>query len=191
MFPTRWLGGSAWAAALVVAACGGSSNDGEGGSGGAGKAGSAAGGAGAGASGANAVGGSGGRPAGAAGAAGAPSGGRTTGGASGSGGLGVGGGLDPSEIACDPRPEVGSACGRGAVPCLDGTSVCYCDASKWACAMVPSGGGAGGTGPIGNVDCPATKPRTGTACGATVGFCPYEGGEFGGCACYQGLWACL
>lgn len=180
----------------VVAACGGSSNDG-GNEGAAGKAGSAgASGSSAGspnggsASGGTASGGS--RAGGGTSSAGTAAGGRNVGGSPGTGGFNMGGeGFDPSDFACETPPEVGAACGADAVPCVNGTEVCYCNMSKWACMSALGGGGAGGTGPIGDVECPASKPTSGTACGASVGFCPYGEGAFSGCACYNGSWACL
>jgi hypothetical protein len=104
----------------------------------------------------------------------------------------VGGeGINPSDFTCDPPPEVGATCGEDAVPCLNGAAICYCDMSKWTCPSVLGGAGAGGIGPVGDLDCPETKPTTGTPCGDSVGLCPYGDGQFSGCACYQGSWACL
>lgn len=119
-------------------------------------------------------------------------GGSRSDGGAGAGGLNIGG-FNPSDFACETPPTVGDECDQETtVPCLNGTSVCYCDAmSEWACESVLGGGGAGGTGPIGDVDCPEMKPMNGAECGDGVGFCPYPGGAFGGCACYQGSWACL
>lgn len=183
----------------LVAACGGSSDAGGDPGGGAGKAGSSSAGSSSAGTSSSAGNGSGGsRASGGTSSAGTASGGRATGGTPGTAGFNVGGfnlggeGFDPSDFNCESPPEVGAACAEDAVPCLDGTNVCYCDMSKWACTSVlGGGGGAGGTGPIGNVDCPAAKPTTGTPCGDSVGFCPYGSGQFSGCACYQGSWACL
>lgn len=191
------LGWALFSGASFVAACGGSSDDGGGDAGGSsGKAGSAS----AGSSGSAGTASQGGSTSnGGASSAGTAAGGRNTGGRNstggmpGSGGFNLGGeGFDPSDFTCESPPEVGAACGAEAMPCLNGTDVCYCDASKWACmSVLGGGGGAGGTGAIGDIDCPATKPTTGVACGNSVGFCPYGEGAFSGCACYQGSWACL
>jgi hypothetical protein len=113
------------------------------------------------------------------------------GGAAGTGGFNAGGfnlggeGLDPADFACESPPKVGAECDADAdVPCVNGLSICYCNMSKWECQSALGGG------QIGDLECPATKPTTGAACGDEVGFCPY-GGQFTGCACYQGSWACL
>lgn len=107
------------------------------------------------------------------------------------GGFNLGGaGLDPADYMCNPVPQTGSACTAGTQPCLDGTSVCYCQANKWACNDF--GGGLGGAGPgggLGELDCPATQPTDGASCGDTVGVCPY--GQNMGCACYMGMWTCF
>jgi hypothetical protein len=119
-----------------------------------------------------------------------------TAGNTGSGGFNVGGfnlggaGFDPDDYACNPVPQPGSSCDSGAQPCINGTEVCYCNADEWACMDVGQGaGGAGPGGGFGDIECPATKPMNGGDCGDTVGFCPY-GGQFMGCACYDGAWAC-
>jgi hypothetical protein len=108
------------------------------------------------------------------------------------GGSNLGGtGFDPDDYACDAAPQPGSSCDSGTEPCIDGTQVCYCDTDEWACMEV--GGGAGGAGPgggLGEIECPATKPMNGGDCGDMVGFCPY-GGQFMGCACLEGAWACI
>ncbi len=104
------------------------------------------------------------------------------------GGFNFGGaGLDPEDLMCNPVPVKGSACAAGTQPCLDDTAVCFCQMAKWAC--IDLGGGAGGAGPGagGQLECPATKPMSGADCGDTAGVCPY--GQ-GGCACYNGMWAC-
>lgn len=193
------MGKLGWAlvcAGSLLAACGGSSDgDGDGGGGGgAGQAGSAAGSKTAGSAGTS---GSAGASAGNGNGGSAQGGTRTTGGTpsaagTGLGGFNVGGEFDPGDFMCDPAPQVGSACVDGTTPCLNGTSVCYCQMSEWACMPISGGsGGSAGTGPIGNVECPAAKPMSGTPCGDAIGFCPYGDGQFEGCACYAGNWACL
>jgi hypothetical protein len=101
-----------------------------------------------------------------------------------------GAGFDPADFMCNPVPTKGAACTAGTQPCTNetGSMVCYCQAMKWNCLDL--GGGAAGAGPgggFGQLDCPATKPMNGGDCGDTVGVCPY--GQ-GGCACYNGMWAC-
>jgi hypothetical protein len=180
----------------LMASCGGSSesNDNKGGAGGGtstagkgsgGKAGSTAtAGTGTGTGGAQATGGSGSGGSG-------PSGGRpATGGTFNFGGAFDFGGapFDPSDFMCDPVPEAGSDCAAGAQPCVAGTSVCYCQAMKWTCSDFS--GGFGGAGPdFGELDCPATKPMSGTPCGDQNGYCQF--GQGSACACYNGDWACL
>jgi hypothetical protein len=116
-------------------------------------------------------------------------GGNNTGGFNFGGTFNLGGaGFDPADYMCDPVPQTGSACVAGTQPCLDGSSVCYCQMNKWACLDIGGGLGGAGPGPIGQLDCPATKPMTGDDCGDSIGFCPY--GQNMGCACYQGAWAC-
>jgi hypothetical protein len=120
---------------------------------------------------------------------------RPMGGANNNGGFTFGGnfnfggaGPDPSDFMCNPVPTAGSACTPGTQPCLNGdTNVCYCSMSKWVCMDV--GGGAGGAGAGGQIECPATKPMSGVDCGDVAGLCPY--GQNMGCACYNGKWACL
>jgi hypothetical protein len=117
--------------------------------------------------------------------------GRNTGGGANIGGtFNFGGaGLDPADFMCDPVPTKGADCAAGTQPCTDGTAVCYCQASKWACLdLADAAGGAGPGGGFGQLDCPATKPMSGDACGDSLGFCPY--GQNAGCACYNGAWAC-
>lgn len=198
---TGWLGPAVVSAFTLAVACGGSSDGNstsDGGSGGssAGKAGSSTTGgttstAGTSSGGSNST-------------AGKPSTGGTTstggtrnnGGATSTGGIDIGfggDGFDPGDYACDPVPEDGAECEAGTQPCLDGTKVCYCQNQEWACTDVGGFGGTnagGGTGPIGDIECPTTKPTSGTPCGDAIGFCPYGEG-FSGCACYQGSWACL
>jgi len=102
------------------------------------------------------------------------------------GGFNLGGaGFDPADLACNPVPKAGDACPAGTQPCVDGTAVCYCQASKWAC--IDLGGGAGGAGG-GQLECPEAKPMTGSNCGNTFGFCQY--GQNAGCACFNGMWNC-
>jgi hypothetical protein len=117
-----------------------------------------------------------------------PMGGNNNGGFTFGGNFNFGGdGPDPSDFICDPVPVPDSACGPGAQPCADGTTFCYCSMSKWVCMDV---GGTGGAGPdFGQIECPATKPMSGTDCGDVNGGCPY--GQNSGCACYNGKWACL
>ncbi len=107
------------------------------------------------------------------------------------GGFNLGGaGFDPADFMCKPVPTKGSACAAGTQPCVNGTAICFCQAMKWACRDVGGAGGAAGAGPgggFGQLDCPATKPMNGGDCGDTLGFCPF--GQ-GGCACYNGMWAC-
>jgi hypothetical protein len=108
-------------------------------------------------------------------------------------GFAVGGaGLDPDDFACDPVPETGSSCVAGTQPCINGTTeVCYCQMDEWLCMDVGEGaGGAGPGGGFGDIECPATKPMNGGDCGDMAGFCPYGGGQFMGCACYEGAWTC-
>jgi hypothetical protein len=102
------------------------------------------------------------------------------------GGFSVGGAFDPSDFACNPVPKVGSDCPANTQPCVDGTNVCYCNGTKWACQNA-LGGGAGGDG-SGQIDCPAAQPMSGDDCGDMQRICPYGNG---GCACYMGKWACL
>ena len=118
-----------------------------------------------------------------------PMGGNNNGGFSFGGNFDFGGaGPDPSDFMCNPVPVAGSACTPGTQPCLDGdTNVCYCSMSKWLCMDI--GGGAGGAGAGGQIECPATKPMSGADCGDVAGLCPY--GQNMGCACYNGKWACL
>ena len=101
-----------------------------------------------------------------------------------------GAGIDPADFTCNPVPTKGAACAAGTQPCTNesGSMVCYCQAMKWNC--LDFGGGAAGAGPgggFGQLDCPASKPMNGGDCGDTIGICPY--GQ-GGCACYNGMWAC-
>ena len=119
-----------------------------------------------------------------------------TAGNTGSGGFNVGGfnlggaAFDPDDYACNPVPQPGTSCDSAARPCINGSEVCACNADEWACMDVGQGaGGAGPGGGFGDLECPATKPMTGGDCGDMVGFCPY-GGQFMGCACYDGAWAC-
>ncbi len=191
------LGWTLLCASSVVIACGGSSEKNEGG-GSSGKAGSsAAGSSNAGNGGSRAGNSSGGTTAnGGSSNAGtsATGGSRNNGGTPSNGGtINIGGSnFDPSDFACDPAPEVGTDCEAGAPPCVNGTSVCYCDdASAWACMGLPGGGGSAGTGPIGDLECPTAKPMAGSPCGDSVGFCPYGSGPLSGCACYAGNWTCL
>lgn len=186
-----WVSWASLGCVCLFVACGGSSEsagDG-GGSGTAGAGGSSVGGSSAGKTG----GGSGGKASGGsssggvAGKAGAPQGGsRNMGGGAGTGGFNLGGaGLDPADFACESPPKVGAECDADAnLPCVNGLSICFCNMSKWECQNALGGG------KIGDLECPDTKPTTGAACGDEVGFCPY-GGQFTGCACYQGSWACL
>lgn len=193
-----WLGLTLACSLSLVAACGGSSeNNGNGGGSGAGAAGKAGASSGGSSSGGRSSGGSGsGGSSTQAGGTSNAGGSRNTGGSQASGGFNIGGfniggeGIDPTDFMCNPVPDVGSACDAGATPCTSGTSICYCQSNKWACADLGGQGGAGGTGPIGNVDCPDTKPMNGTDCGDEVGYCPYGDGQFSGCACYQGSWTC-
>jgi hypothetical protein len=116
-------------------------------------------------------------------------GGNATGGFTFGGGFNLGGaGFDPADYMCNPVPTAGTACPAGTQPCLNDTAVCYCQMNKWACLDVSGGLGGAGPGGFGQLDCPATAPMTGEACGDTVGFCQY--GQNMGCACYQGMWAC-
>jgi len=57
--------------------------------------------------------------------------------------------------------------------------------SKWTCTDL-GGIGAGGAGG-GQLECPATKPMNGAACGEAFGVCPYGQGA---CGCLNGMWAC-
>jgi hypothetical protein len=102
------------------------------------------------------------------------------------GGFNFGGaGPDPADFMCMPAPTTGSACAAGTQPCLKGTAICYCQMAKWACLDL--GGGAGGAGGD-QLECPATQPANGTACGDTFGVCPY--GQNAACACVNTMWAC-
>lgn len=199
---TGWLVPAVVSALTLAMACGGSSDDNdEGGSGGssAGKAGSSTSGGSSAASSGSSSGGSSsaGKASGGSSSSGGSAGSRNDGGSTSAGGtdIGFGGdGFDPSDFACDPIPESGSDCDPGTTPCLNGTQVCYCQTEKWSCTDVGGFGGTnagGGTGPIGNVECPDAKPTSGTPCGDAVGFCPYGDDFTKGCACYQGTWACL
>jgi hypothetical protein len=196
-----WLGPAVVSAFTLAVACGGSSDNngespGSGGSASAGKAGSSTSGSSSGGSSSGAGGSSAGKPNGGNTSTAGNGGTRNSAGTNSTGGIDIGfggAGFDPSDFACDPAPEAGSECEAGATPCLDGTKICYCQTGEWACTDVGGLGGAsagGGTGPLGDIECPATKPTSGAACGDSVGFCPYGGG-FMGCACYQGSWACL
>jgi hypothetical protein len=187
---TGLLGSAVLIAFTMVAACGGSDeggkgNGGKGGSGG--KGGTAGGGSSSGgsSSGGTASGGKGG-----SGGTNSSTGGTTSGGTGTNVGgfpIGMGGAFNPDDYVCDPVPEDGSACEAGTLPCATEEVACVCMSNEWSCYDLS---GAGGTGPIGNIDCPADKPMNGAACGASIGFCPYGNGANMGCACFQSKWNC-
>jgi hypothetical protein len=99
------------------------------------------------------------------------------------------GGFNPDDYMCNPAPEVGSDCAADTEPCLNGTDVCSCEMGQWACNDLGLGEGGGPGGGFGEIECPATKPMTGSACGDVIGFCPY-GGQTMGCVCVNASWAC-
>lgn len=186
-----WIGLSVLGLAALLASCsgddgdsdngsGGSSNtsgNGSGGSSSAGKAGSTS------AGNTNAGSGSGGKVGGTGGNSSAGTAGFSFGGNLNLGG----GGFDPDDFACNPAPTPGTDCQSDSQPCLNGTEVCYCAMAEWTCVDIMAG--AGGAGPdIGDLECPPSKPASGSACDAP-GVCPY-GGQNEGCACYGGMWAC-
>ncbi|HEY6080597.1 MAG TPA: hypothetical protein VIW29_17405 [Polyangiaceae bacterium] len=192
---TGLLGSTVLIAFSVVAACGSSDTGGGGGGGKGGTGGTTSTGSG-GKGGSSSGSSSGGKSGGSTGGSSSGSGGKASGGTgSNTGGFGVGGfggAFDPNDYLCDPVPEAGAACQAGELPCVSGTDVCACNQGEWSCLDVSGVGGTGGTsGQIGNLDCPATKPADGVACGDAIGFCPYGDGANAGCACYQGEWACL
>ncbi len=180
---TGLLGSAVLFAFAAVLACGGndeSGGNGKGGSGGKGSSGSG------GKGGASSAGSSSG------GKASGSTGGKASGGTGpsigGTGFGGFGGAFNPEDYACDPVPEQGSACEANTTPCIAGSDVCACAQNKWNCFNVT---GTGGTGQIGEIDCPTTKPMNGAACGDSIGICPYGGGANSGCGCYQGKWTCI
>lgn len=191
----KWIGFSAVAVSVLIAACSGD-DDGDGGGDKAGSSGSSS------TAGSSSVGGDG--KGGSVSNGGSVSDGGSTsnggnvsgGGRGGTGGFNFGGtfnlggaGFDPEEFTCDPAPTPGSACESDAQPCLNGTAVCYCDEDEWACTDIFGGGGGSGGSGFGQLDCPATKPSSGASCSG-IGVCQYGDGDEG-CACYGGMWACI
>lgn len=181
---TKWVGFSAVALAALLASCSGDDGDSENGSGGSSSSTSGSGGSGAGKGGSTGTAGSGKAGSGSGGTGGSNPG---TAGFNFGGNLNLGGaGFDPDDYACEPAPTPGSDCEANAQPCLNGTDVCYCANAEWACMDILGGGG--GAGPGGELECPANKPASGSACDAQ-GICPY-GGQNEGCVCYGGMWTC-
>jgi hypothetical protein len=105
------------------------------------------------------------------------------------------GGNGPGIEACAADVVTGGMCTRAqnsANTCTTEAGFCTCRRgqgqnamSTWRCTEI--GGGAGGAGFGGDVDCPPTKPAAMAACTGT-GFCQYAGG---GCACLNGTFNCF
>jgi hypothetical protein len=188
---TGLLGLTITSAFLRMASCSGSSDSND--SGGAGKAGSSskAGSSGTAGSSNNNTGGSSSSNAGSsngnAGRNNGNGGGANTGGFTFGGNFSFGGGgFDPADFMCNPKPETGAACAAGTQPCAAGSTVCYCQAMKWNCVDLSNGAGGGGPGGFDPVECPAAAPKSGDACDG-FGACPY-GQEY--CGCFGSMWMC-
>jgi hypothetical protein len=97
-----------------------------------------------------------------------------------------GGGFDPADFMCNPKPETGAACTASTQPCVAGSTVCYCQAMKWNCIDLSNGAGGGGPGGFDPIECPAEAPKSGDACDG-FGACQF-GQEY--CGCFGSMWMC-